>query len=155
MARGEPDSRLRIIGWTDDMPGWMTASDVVVTNGGGATALEAVVSGHPVVMFDPIGGHGRANAALMTSAGLAWLAGSPAALTGAIRGLALVQPLLVCDLLLTVLIPLMLRHRRVRVAGRMTGGIIALAHRAPQAARQVFKPPSRRSEQPAIDRSTI
>lgn len=37
----------------------------------------------------------------------------------------------------------------------MTGGIIALAHRAPQAARQVFKPPSRRSEQPAINGSTI
>ena len=94
---------------------------VVVTNGGGATALEAVVSGHPVVMFDPIAGHGRANAALMTSAGLAWLAGSPAALTRTIRGLALVQPLLVCDLLVAVLIPVILRHRRVPVAGRHDG----------------------------------
>jgi UDP-N-acetylglucosamine:LPS N-acetylglucosamine transferase len=87
-ARGEPAGRLRVVGWTDDMPGWMTASDVVVTNGGGATALEAVASGRPVVMFDPIAGHGRANAALMASAGLAWLAGSPAALTGTIGGLA-------------------------------------------------------------------
>ena len=86
-ARGEP-GRLRVVGWTDDMPGWMTASHVVVTNGGGATALEAVASGRPVIMFDPIAGHGRANAALMASAGLAWLAGSPAALTGTVRGLA-------------------------------------------------------------------
>jgi hypothetical protein len=71
-------------------------------------------------MFDPIAGHGQANAALMTSAGLAWLAGSPAALTGTIRGLALVQPLLVCDLLFAVLISVMLRHRRpdgITVAG--------------------------------------
>ena len=38
----------------------------------------------------------------------------------------------------------------------MTAGIIALAHRAPQAAaRQGLKPPSGRSEQPAINRSTI
>ena len=87
-ARGESAGRLRVVGWTDDMPGWMTASDVVVTNGGGATALEAVASGRPVIMFDPIAGHGRANSALMASSGLAWLAGSPAALTGTIRGLA-------------------------------------------------------------------
>lgn len=40
-------------------------------------------------------------------------------------------------------------------ASVMTAGIIALAHRAPQAARQGLKPPSGRSEQPAINRSTI
>ena len=28
---------LRVIGWTDDMPGWLTASDVVVTNAGDNT----------------------------------------------------------------------------------------------------------------------
>ena len=87
-GRGEPAGGLRVVGWTDDMPGWMAASDVVVANGGGATALEAVASGRPVIMFDPIAGHGRANAALMAASGLAWLAGSPAALTGTVRGLA-------------------------------------------------------------------
>jgi diacylglycerol O-acyltransferase / wax synthase len=41
-----------------------------------------------LVMFDPIAGHGRANAELMAAAGLARLAGSPAELTAAIRRLA-------------------------------------------------------------------
>ena len=70
------------------MAGWMAASDVVVTNGGGATALEAVSAGRPVIKFDPIAGHGRANAALMASSGLAMLARGPAGLTAAVRRLA-------------------------------------------------------------------
>jgi diacylglycerol O-acyltransferase / wax synthase len=86
-ARGEPSERLLALGWTDDMPGWMTASDVVVTNAGGATALEAVASGRPVIMFEPIAGHGRANAALLASAGFALLAASSAELTGTVRRL--------------------------------------------------------------------
>jgi UDP-N-acetylglucosamine:LPS N-acetylglucosamine transferase len=87
-ARGEPASRLRVLGWTDDMPGWMAAADVVVGNAGGATGLEAVASGRPLIMFEPIAGHGRANATLMAEAGLAVLAWSPAELTGAVRRLA-------------------------------------------------------------------
>jgi UDP-N-acetylglucosamine:LPS N-acetylglucosamine transferase len=87
-ARGEPPDRLRVLGWTDDMPGWMTASDVVIGNAGGATGLEAMACGRPVVMFDPIAGHGRANAEHMVSAGLAVLALSPAELTATIRRLA-------------------------------------------------------------------
>jgi UDP-N-acetylglucosamine:LPS N-acetylglucosamine transferase len=87
-ARGEPAGRLRVLGWTDDMPGWMTASDVVVGNAGGATGLEAVANGRPLIMFEPIAGHGRANAALMARSGLAVLAWSPAELTGAVRRLA-------------------------------------------------------------------
>ena len=86
-AHREP-GRLHLLGWTDDMPAVMTAADVVVTNGGGGTALEAVASGRPVVMADPVAGHGRANATLMAEAGLALLAPSPAALTATVRGLA-------------------------------------------------------------------
>jgi UDP-N-acetylglucosamine:LPS N-acetylglucosamine transferase len=88
---GEPPGRLRVLGWTDDMPAWMTAADVVVSNAGGATGLEAVASGRPVVMFDPIAGHGRANAAVMAEAGLAILASGPADLTTIIRRLT-VEP---------------------------------------------------------------
>ena len=87
-ARGEPAGRLHVTGWTDDMPGWLAAADVVLTNGGGATALEAIRSCRPVIMFEPIAGHGRANAALMASAGLAQLAPSAAALTAAVGRLA-------------------------------------------------------------------
>lgn len=88
IARGEPRSRLHVAGWTDDMPSWMTAADVVVTNGGGGSALEAVRSCRPVVMFEPLAGHGRANAGLMASAGLAQVAPSPGDLTAIIRQLA-------------------------------------------------------------------
>ena len=85
---GEPSRRLRVLGWTDDMPDWMTAADVVISNAGGATGLEAVASGRPVIMFDTIAGHGRANASVMAEAGLAILASSVAGLTAAIRRLA-------------------------------------------------------------------
>jgi diacylglycerol O-acyltransferase / wax synthase len=87
-SRGEPPDRLLVTGWTDDMPSWIRASDVVVGNAGGATALEALACGVPLIMFEPIAGHGRANAALMTSAGLALSPGSPAGLTETVTRLA-------------------------------------------------------------------
>jgi UDP-N-acetylglucosamine:LPS N-acetylglucosamine transferase len=83
-----PADRLRVLGWTDDMPGYLAASDVVVGNAGGATGLEAVASGRPLILFEPIAGHGRANAELMAASGLALLAWSPAELTAAVRRLA-------------------------------------------------------------------
>ena len=69
--RPEAGGRLTVLGWTDHMPELTRAADVVVTNAGGATALEALASGRPVVMFRPIAGHGRANAAAMAQAGVA------------------------------------------------------------------------------------
>ncbi|MBO0774778.1 MAG: glycosyltransferase, partial [Actinobacteria bacterium] len=90
-ARGEPSARLQVVGWTDAMQDWMAAADAVVTNGGGVTALEAIACGRPVIMFEPIAGHGRANAALMASCGAALLPGSPRELSAAVRRLA-VEP---------------------------------------------------------------
>ena len=84
---GFPEGRVRILGWTDDMPGWITAADVVLTNGGGMTVLEAIACGRPVIMFDPIPGHGKTNASLMASSGTGLLCESPAELTEAIREL--------------------------------------------------------------------
>jgi len=69
--RPEAGGRLVVLGWTDAMPQLTRAADVVVTNAGGATALEALASGRPVVMFRPIAGHGRANADAMAAAGVA------------------------------------------------------------------------------------
>lgn len=87
-ARGEPPARLRVVGWTDAMQDWMTAADVVVTNAGGMIALEAIACGRPVIMFEPIAGHGRANAALMASSGAALLPASPRELTTVVGRLA-------------------------------------------------------------------
>ncbi len=66
-----PKQRLMPLGWTDRMPMLLRAADIVVTNAGGATSLEALASGTPVVMFQPIAAHGDANADLMVVSGLA------------------------------------------------------------------------------------
>ncbi|MCI2418218.1 WS/DGAT domain-containing protein [Saccharopolyspora sp. K220] len=79
------DDRLVPLGWVDDMPGLVACADVMVTNAGGATALEALACGRAVVMFEPIAGHGRANAELMAAAGLAELCPRERDLTETLR----------------------------------------------------------------------
>jgi processive 1,2-diacylglycerol beta-glucosyltransferase len=70
---GQLCSRSVVLGWTSEMPALMSACDALVENAGGLTALEALRAGLPVVSFDPIPGHGRENAAAMSSAGVsAW-----------------------------------------------------------------------------------
>jgi WS/DGAT/MGAT family acyltransferase len=80
-------SRLLPLGWTDDMAGVNQTADVVVTNAGGATALEAIATGRRVLMLDPIPAHGSANASLMAVAGLAEVCRSPAELAARVRAL--------------------------------------------------------------------
>jgi diacylglycerol O-acyltransferase len=80
-----PDPRVVPLGWVEDMPGLLAAADVVVTNAGGATALEALACGRAVVMFEPIAGHGKANARLMARAGLAALCWNEQELTETLR----------------------------------------------------------------------
>ncbi len=87
-ARAEPTQRLVPLGWTSEMPALTAAADVVVTNAGGATALEAVACGRAVLMFEPIAGHGKANADLMAQAGLATVCTGSAELIDALRELA-------------------------------------------------------------------
>jgi diacylglycerol O-acyltransferase / wax synthase len=87
MARSEPLDRLVPLGWTTEMPALTVAADAVVTNAGGATALEALACGRAVLMFEPIAGHGKANAELMAQAGLATLCQGPAELVAAVRAL--------------------------------------------------------------------
>ena len=71
-------------GFTDQMPALMAACDVLVANAGGLTCLEAFAAGLPVVMFDPLPGHGEDNSRHMERAGM---------VTGAATGRDL------CDLL--------------------------------------------------------
>ncbi|MGI5215696.1 MGDG synthase family glycosyltransferase [Plantactinospora sp. CA-290183] len=59
-----------VFGWVDDMPALLRAADVLVENAGGLTALEAMACGLPVATYRPIPGHGRANAATMSRAGV-------------------------------------------------------------------------------------
>ncbi|MGH3550013.1 MAG: wax ester/triacylglycerol synthase domain-containing protein [Pseudonocardiaceae bacterium] len=83
-----PVRRLVALGWTSEMPALTAAADVVVTNAGGATALEAVACGRAVLMFEPIAGHGKANAELMAQAGLATVCHGSAELIDSLQGFA-------------------------------------------------------------------
>lgn len=88
VALGRPTSRLVVLGFVDTMPDLMAAADVVVTNAGGVTALEAFAAARPLVLFDPIAGHGKANAAMMEQAGLAVVCPGSAELRSTVRELA-------------------------------------------------------------------
>jgi WS/DGAT/MGAT family acyltransferase len=88
VSRDLPPARLLVLGWCDDMPALSRAADLVVTNAGGATSLEALASGRPLVMYRPIAAHGAANAALMSYGGLAETCTRPAALTALVSALA-------------------------------------------------------------------
>ncbi len=59
-----------VIGWTDEMPALMSASDALVENAGGLTCMEAFAVGLPVITFRPIAGHGKDNAEMMARAGV-------------------------------------------------------------------------------------
>lgn len=59
-----------LLGFTHRLPDLMAASDVLIQNAGGLTCLEAFGAGLPVIMFDPLPGHGEANVRLMAQSGL-------------------------------------------------------------------------------------
>jgi UDP-N-acetylglucosamine:LPS N-acetylglucosamine transferase len=80
--------RVRVRGWVANMAELMTGADLVVTNAGGATALEALACGRAVVLHNPIAGHGRANAALMAEAGLVRVCARPGELADLAGALA-------------------------------------------------------------------
>lgn len=58
------------LGWVDDMAALMRTADVLVDNAAGLTAKEALGLGIPVVVFRPIAGHGRHDAAAMAALGV-------------------------------------------------------------------------------------
>ncbi len=67
------DEQLRdavVFGFTDLMPALMSACDVLVANAGGLTCLEAFAARLPVVMFEPLPGHGEDNSRHMERAGI-------------------------------------------------------------------------------------
>jgi len=84
-ARGLPESRLIVHGWTDQVPELVTAADVVLTTAGGMIATEALAAGRPVLFATPVPGHGRAGADMMAAAGLAQICRHPSDVTAAVR----------------------------------------------------------------------
>jgi len=74
----------RALGWRDDVPDLMAASDVLVTNAGGLSFTEALVTGLPAVSFAALPGHGEANAQVLDESGLAPWARTTTELTEAL-----------------------------------------------------------------------
>ncbi|MEP6642473.1 MAG: hypothetical protein ABJB93_11270, partial [Gaiellales bacterium] len=66
-----------VFGFTDLMPALMMACDVLVANAGGLTCLEAFAARLPVVMFEPLPGHGEDNSRHMERAGIVSRATGP------------------------------------------------------------------------------
>ena len=59
-----------ILGFASSLPSLMAASDVLVQSAGGMTCLEGFAACLPVVMFDPLPGHGEQNARRLADDGL-------------------------------------------------------------------------------------
>ena len=87
LAAAHP-GRVELHRWIDDPATVTRGADAVVTTGGGASAFEALACARPLLVVDPIAGHGRDNARLLARAGLARHCTGPAALTVALRRLA-------------------------------------------------------------------
>jgi UDP-N-acetylglucosamine:LPS N-acetylglucosamine transferase len=77
-----------VIGWTDDVAGLMAASDAVVENAGGLSAMEAFAMARPVITHRVIPGHGRDNASAMSRAGVTTVTNNESELRVAIDQLA-------------------------------------------------------------------
>jgi UDP-N-acetylglucosamine:LPS N-acetylglucosamine transferase len=71
---GEP--RVRVEGFTERMPDWFAAADVLVHSTAGLTVLEAIMEGCGVVSYGWGRGHVRVNNAAFERFGLAEVAGS-------------------------------------------------------------------------------
>lgn len=71
---------VRVYGWTDQIPLFMAAADCLVQNAGGITCLEAMLAQRPIIMYQPIAGHGKRNAWEMERAGAAYYPRSKKAL---------------------------------------------------------------------------
>jgi processive 1,2-diacylglycerol beta-glucosyltransferase len=72
------DDRLRLVGYTKEVPLWMEACDVLLTKPGGLTSTEAAVKGVPLVLTAPIPGCETQNAAYFHQRGIARRAFRPA-----------------------------------------------------------------------------
>jgi UDP-N-acetylglucosamine:LPS N-acetylglucosamine transferase len=70
------EPRVRVEGFTDQMPDWFAAADVLVHSTAGLTVLEAIMEGCGVVSYGWGLGHVRVNNAAFVRFGLAEVAGS-------------------------------------------------------------------------------
>jgi UDP-N-acetylglucosamine:LPS N-acetylglucosamine transferase len=84
-ARFRDEPRVRVEGFTDQMPDWLAAVDVLVHSTGGLTVLEALMRGCPAISYGWGRGHVRVNNRAFTRFGLARVVESRPALSVALR----------------------------------------------------------------------
>ncbi|MFB3921884.1 MAG: glycosyltransferase [Terriglobia bacterium] len=58
-ARCGDNPQFRVLGWVDNISEWMVAADLLLTKPGGATVVEAINAGLPILAFDPLPGAER------------------------------------------------------------------------------------------------
>jgi UDP-N-acetylglucosamine:LPS N-acetylglucosamine transferase len=121
-----------VLGWTDEMPALMAASDALVQNAGGLTCMEAFAAGLPVVSFEPIAGHGKDNAEQMADAGVAAYAAGDDELFPAL------------DRATSLAGRAMTAKGRAMFADDPAGEVLALAAAAPERAAEPVAPAARR-----------
>ena len=85
LARYDGQPRTRIEGFTDRMPDWLAAADVLVHSTGGLTILEAQMRNCPAISFGWGRGHVRDHNEAFRRFGLARVADSEAELRDALR----------------------------------------------------------------------
>ena len=85
------DGRVRIEGFTEQMPDWLAAADVLIHSTAGLTMLEALMRGCPAISFGWGRGHIRVNNEAFRTFDLIEVAGSNAELAGVLAS-ALAAP---------------------------------------------------------------
>ncbi|HET9014216.1 MAG TPA: hypothetical protein VFN57_01375 [Thermomicrobiaceae bacterium] len=80
--------RVRVQGWTSEMPRLLAAADCLIQNAGGVTCLEAIHCRVPILIYEAVPGHGRLNAEMMERAGAATWIRRPEDLEATLRAAA-------------------------------------------------------------------
>jgi len=84
-ARFADETRVRVEGFTEEMPEWMAAADVLVHSTGGLTVLEALMRGCRAISYGWGRGHLRVNNRAFVQFGLAKVVERQAQLRGALE----------------------------------------------------------------------
>jgi UDP-N-acetylglucosamine:LPS N-acetylglucosamine transferase len=91
-TRYSNESRVRVVGFTDQMSEWLAAGDALVHSTGGLTVLEAYVRGCPTISYGWGRGHIRANNAAFRRYGIAVVVESSRELEQALAGALVSRP---------------------------------------------------------------
>ncbi|MBI3550421.1 MAG: glycosyltransferase [Elusimicrobia bacterium] len=77
--------RLVVLGFTDQMPACLAASDMLVGKAGGVTAAEALAAGVPMAILSPLPGQEERNSVYLTEQGAALRADDQSDLIASVR----------------------------------------------------------------------